>query len=150
MIIDAKTGAQLRAVVDSYSYGGPVTDHDPSWSPDGSKVAVVRQPTALYGDFQEAQYVSIEVTGGSVSPLNEERIFALPQTAPQVFSSDGHLATVHTWDNQFGSREDLFVDNRDWSAGFDHDFWSCTQAPRGDSPKNRTFAELAGRYNTRV
>jgi hypothetical protein len=24
------------------------------------------------------------------------------------------------------------------------------EAPRGDSPKNRTFAELAGRYNTRV
>lgn len=34
-IIDAKTGAQRRAVVDSYSYGGPVTDHDTSWSPDG-------------------------------------------------------------------------------------------------------------------
>jgi dipeptidyl aminopeptidase/acylaminoacyl peptidase len=127
MIIDAKTGAQRRAVVDSYSYGGPVTDHDPAWSPDGSKVVVLRQPTALYGDFQEAQYVSVEVASGSVHLLNEEKIFALPQTAPPVFSDGGHLATIHTWDNQFGSREDLFVDNRNLSAGFDHDFWSCTQ-----------------------
>jgi dipeptidyl aminopeptidase/acylaminoacyl peptidase len=127
VIIDAKTGAQRRAVTDTYSYGGPVTDHDPSWSPDGSKVAVVRQPTALYADFQEAQYVSIEVASGSVRMLNDQKIFALPQTAPPVFSADGHLATVHTWDNQFGSREDLFVDNRDLSAGFDRDFWSCSQ-----------------------
>jgi dipeptidyl aminopeptidase/acylaminoacyl peptidase len=127
MIINAKTGAQHRAVVDSYSYGGPVTDHDPSWSPDGSQIAVVRQPTALYGDFQEAQYVSIDVASGAVRKLNDEKIFALPQTAPPVFSGEGHLATVHTWDNQFGSREDLFVDNRNLSAGFDHDFWSCSQ-----------------------
>ena len=126
-IIDAKTGAQRRAVVDSYSYGGPATDHDPSWSPDGSKVAVVRQPTALYGDFQEAQYVSIEVVSGAVRVLDDEKIFAPPQTAAPVFSADGHLATIHTWDNQFGSREDLFVDNRNVSAGFDHDFWSCSQ-----------------------
>lgn len=127
MIINAKTGTERRAVVDSYSYGGPVTDHDPSWSPDGSRVAVVRQPTALYADFQEAQYVSIEVASGSVHRLNDQKIFALPQTAPPLFSSDGQLATVHTWDNKYGSREDLFVDNRNLSAGFDHDFWSCSQ-----------------------
>jgi dipeptidyl aminopeptidase/acylaminoacyl peptidase len=127
MIIDTKTGTQRRAVVDSYSYGGPVTDHDPAWSPDGSRVAVVRQPTALYGDFQEAQYVSIEVASGAVRTLTDGKIFALPETAPPVFSSDAHLATVHTWNNQFGSREDLFIDNRNLSAGFDHDFWSCSQ-----------------------
>src|SRR5258708_3579291 len=125
--IDAKTGAQRRAVVDSYSYGGPVSDHDPSWSPDGSEVAVVRQPTALYADFQEAQYVSVEVADGSVRLLNEDKIFALPETAPPMFSHDGKLVTVHTWDNKFGSREDIFVDNRNLSAGFDHDFWSCSQ-----------------------
>jgi len=127
VIIDAKTGAQRRAVVDSYSCGGPVTDHDPSWSPDGSQVAVVRQPTALYGDFQEAQYVSVQVANGSVHLLNDEKMFALPQTVPPLFSRHGHLASVHTWDNKYESREDLFVDNRNWSAGFDHDFWSCTQ-----------------------
>jgi len=126
-IIDAKTGAQRRVAVDSYSYGGPATDHDPSWSPDGSKVAVVRQPTALYGDFQEAQYVSIEIVSGTVRVLNDEKIFAPPQTTPPAFSADGRLATVHTWDNQFGSREDVFVDNRNVSADFDHDFWSCSQ-----------------------
>ena len=127
MIVDAKTGAQRRAVVDSYSYGGPVTDHEPSWSPDGSQIAAVRQPTPLYGDFQEAQYVSIEVGNGSVRVLND-KMFALPETAPPVYSAGGHLATVRTWDNQFGSREDLFVDDRNLSAGFDHDFWSCSQS----------------------
>ena len=126
-LIDAKTGVQRRAVVDAYSYGGPVTDHDPSWSPDGSKVAVVRQPTPLYGDFQEAQYVAVEIAGGTVRLLSEEKIFALPDTAPPAFSRDGKLAIVHTWDNKFGSREDLFVDSRNVSAAFDHDFWSCSQ-----------------------
>jgi dipeptidyl aminopeptidase/acylaminoacyl peptidase len=126
-IIDAKTGSQRRAVFDSYSYGGPATDHDPSWSPDGSNVAVVRQPTALYGDFQEAQYVSVDIASGSVRVLNDEKMFAPPQTAPPLFSAHGRLATIHTWDNQFGSREDLFVDNRNLSGGFDHDFWSCSQ-----------------------
>ncbi len=127
-VIDAKTGAQRRAAVDSYSYGGPVTDHDPAWSPDGSQVAVVRQPTALYGDFQEAQYVSVEIAGGTVRRLSDDKMFALPQTAPPIFSGGGRLAAVHTWDNGFGSREDLFVDNRDLSAAFDHDFWSCSQS----------------------
>jgi dipeptidyl aminopeptidase/acylaminoacyl peptidase len=126
-IIDAKTGAQHRVVSDSYSYGGPATDHDPSWSPDGSTVAAVRQPTALYGDFQAAQYVSIEIASGAVRVLSDAKMFAAPDTAPPVFSADGRLATIHTWDNQFGSREDLFIDNRNLSAGFDHDFWSCSQ-----------------------
>jgi dipeptidyl aminopeptidase/acylaminoacyl peptidase len=126
-IIDAQTGAQRRAVTDSYSYGGPVTDHDPSWSPDGSRVALVRQPTALYGDFQDAQYVAIDVATGFVRILNDEKIFAPPQSAPPQFSGDGKLASVHTWDNQFGSREDLFVDDSNLSGGFDHDFWSCSR-----------------------
>jgi dipeptidyl aminopeptidase/acylaminoacyl peptidase len=125
MIIDAASGVQRRAIIDSYSYGGPVTDHDPSWSSDGMRVAVVRQPTALYAAFQQAQYVAVELASGSVRPLSDEKMFALPQTAPPLYSGDGHLATVHTWDNQFGSREDLFVDGRNVSAGFDHDFWSC-------------------------
>jgi acylaminoacyl-peptidase len=128
MIIDAKTGAQRRAVVDSYSYGGPVTDHDPAWSVDGSKIAVVRQPTALYGAYQEAQFIAIDLATGTLKNLNEEKVFALPQSAPPAFSSDGRVLTVHTWDNGFGSREDVFVDNRNVTAGFDHDFWSCSQS----------------------
>jgi dipeptidyl aminopeptidase/acylaminoacyl peptidase len=127
MIIDAKSGAQRRAVTDSYSYGGPASDHDPSWSPDGSQVLVVRQPTSLYGDFEKARYVSIEVADDSVHLLSDQKMFALPQTAPPLLSGNGRLATVHTWDNQFGSREDLFIDNRNLSAAFDHDFWSCGQ-----------------------
>jgi dipeptidyl aminopeptidase/acylaminoacyl peptidase len=127
MIVNAKTGAQRRGVTDTYSYGGPVTDHDPSWSPDGARVAVVRQPTPLYGDFQEAQYVAVELASGSVHLLTEQKLFALPQSAPPMYSRGGHLATVRTWDNKFDSREDIFVDNRDVSADFDHDFWSCSQ-----------------------
>jgi dipeptidyl aminopeptidase/acylaminoacyl peptidase len=126
-VINATNGAQHRAVTDSFSYGGPVTDHDPSWSPDGAEVAVVRQPTSLYGDFQEAQFVSVNVANGSVRVLSDTKIFALPQTAPPLFSSAGKVATVHTWDNKFESRQDLFVDNRNLSSSFDHDFWSCSQ-----------------------
>jgi dipeptidyl aminopeptidase/acylaminoacyl peptidase len=125
-LINAASGTQQRAVTDTYSYGGPVTDHDPSWNPDGSEVAVVRQPSSLYGDFQEAQYVSVDASG-YVRVLTDEKIFALPQTAPPLFSSAGKIATVRTWDNKFASRQDLFVDNRNLSATFDHDFWSCSQ-----------------------
>jgi dipeptidyl aminopeptidase/acylaminoacyl peptidase len=127
VIVDAKTGVQRRAITDTYSYGGPVTDHDPSWSPDGSQVAVVRQPTPLYGDFQEAEYVAVDLASGLQHPLTAEKLFALPQTAPPVYSRGGRLATVRTWDNKFNSREDIFVDNRNLSANFDHDFWSCSQ-----------------------
>jgi dipeptidyl aminopeptidase/acylaminoacyl peptidase len=127
-LINGITGSQHRTVTDTYSYGGPVTDHDPSWSSDGSEVAVVRQPSSLYGDYQEAQYVSVNLASGSVRVLTNEKIFALPGTAPPLFSSAGKVSTVHTWDNRFDSRQDLFVDNRNLSAGFDHDFWSCSQS----------------------
>jgi dipeptidyl aminopeptidase/acylaminoacyl peptidase len=48
-VVDAKSGRQTRVTNDSWSYGGPVTDHDPSWSPDGAYLALVRQPTPRYG-----------------------------------------------------------------------------------------------------
>jgi dipeptidyl aminopeptidase/acylaminoacyl peptidase len=126
-LIDAASGAQHRAVNDAFSYGGPVTDHDPSWNAGGTEIAVVRQPTSLYGDFQEAQFVSVNVASGSTRVLTGEKIFALPQSAPPLFSNHGKVATVHTWDNKFESRQDIFVDNRNVSADFDHDFWSCSQ-----------------------
>ena len=125
-LVDVSTGLQHRLTDDGWSYGGPETDHDPSWSLDGSKVAVVRQPTPLYGDFEHAQYVDVDVHTKAVVQVVRHSFFAYPASAAPVFGPNGAIAYAHTWDGQLASREDVFVDGRDISATLDRDLWSCS------------------------
>lgn len=124
-LVDAATGQQRRITRGTYSYGGPETDHDPSWSPDGSHLAVVRQPTPLYADFERQEFVSLDVRTGATASLTHKPIFALPNAAPPSYSSKGDVVSVHTWDDSFVARQDVFVNNRNVSAHLDRDFWSC-------------------------
>jgi dipeptidyl aminopeptidase/acylaminoacyl peptidase len=136
-IVDVASATQREITKswDSWSYGGPVTDHDPSWSPNGARVAVVRQPTPVYGDFEHAQYVSVDVRNESTANCStcsyliqevNHPFFAYPNSAPPAFGSDGMLAYTHTWDGNLASREDVFVNGRDVSASLDRDLWSCS------------------------
>ncbi|MDQ2817491.1 MAG: S9 family peptidase [Candidatus Eremiobacteraeota bacterium] len=128
-LIDARTGAQRRLINDAYSYGSAAQSPDPSWSADGTQVAVVRQPTPYYNDYEREKYVSIDVAHGTARSVAAQTFFALPSTAPPVYSPTGRrLAFVHTWDGTLAAREDVFVDGHDISAGFDHDFWTCASS----------------------
>ena len=127
-LVDVASGVQRQITTssDSWSYGGPVTDHDPSWSPRGDRVAVVRQPTPTYGDFEHAQYVTVELDDGSVTQIVNHPFFAYPNSAAPAFGPDGALAYTHTWDGELAAREDVFVNGRDVSAPLDRDLWSCS------------------------
>lgn len=125
-LIDVAKGTERRIVRDTYSYGGPATDHDPSWSADGRSIAVVRQPTPFYAAFERAQYVSVDVASGAVRSLLDAPFFAYPESAPPQYAPAGKsVALVHTWDGRLASREDLYVDGNDLSASLDRDVWSC-------------------------
>lgn len=125
-VIDVERRTETLLTHDSWSYGGPATDHDPSWSSDGSRIAAVRQPTPLYADFERAQYVAIRVRDGEVEDLVGHPFFAYPQSIPPMFAPEGDaIAYTHTWDGKLPSREDLFVGGRDVTAPLDRDLWSC-------------------------
>ena len=125
-LVDVATGTQREITRDQWSYGGPVTDHDPSWASDGSRVALVRQPTPVYGDFEHAQYVSVNLHDGRVTQIVNHPFFAYPASAAPIFGRGGTIAYTHTWDGKLASREDAFVDGRDVSAALDRDLWSCS------------------------
>jgi hypothetical protein len=125
-LIDVATGTQREITRDGWSYGGPETDHDPSWASDGSRIALVRQPTPVYGDFEHAQYVSVQLSDGRVTQIVNHPFFAYPASAAPVFGPNGAIAYAHTWDGKLASREDVFVDGRDVSAALDRDLWSCS------------------------
>src|SRR5579884_1814698 len=126
VLVDAATGSERALTQDGWSYGGPATDHDPSWSADGTRVALVRQPSPVYGEFEHAQYVTVDTRTGAVRRIVAGPFFAYPNSAPPVFAPAGDaVAVVHTWDGKLASREDLFVGGRDVTASLDRDLWSC-------------------------
>ncbi|HXO16973.1 MAG TPA: prolyl oligopeptidase family serine peptidase, partial [Candidatus Dormibacteraeota bacterium] len=79
----------------------------------------------LYGDFEHAQYVVVDLRSGAVSQIVSHPFFAYPASAPPVFGSSKEIAYTHTWDGNLPSREDVFVNGRDVSAALDRDLWSC-------------------------
>ena len=125
-VIDVARRTEVLLTHDSWSYGGPATDHDPSWSADGARIAVVRQPSPLYGDFEHAEYVAIRLRDGAVEDLVGHPFFAYPLSVPPMFAPEGDaIAYTHTWDGALPSREDLYVGGRDVTAALDRDLWSC-------------------------
>ena len=125
-VIDVATKRERLLTHGTWSYGGPVTDADPSWSADGTRVAAIRQPSPVYGDFEHAQYVTIDVRSGAVNDIVGHPFFAYPGTvAPQFAPVGNAVAYAHTWDGLLPSREDLYVGDRDVTASLDRDLWSC-------------------------
>ncbi len=125
-VIDVATKRERQLTHDTWSYGGPETDHDPSWSQDGKKIASVRQPSPVYGDFEHAQYVAIAVSTGAIHDLVGHAFFAYPGSVAPLFAPSGSaVAFAHTWDGLLPSREDLYVGDRDVTASLDRDLWSC-------------------------
>jgi dipeptidyl aminopeptidase/acylaminoacyl peptidase len=125
-LIDVARRTEVALTHDAWSYGGPVTDRDPSWSADGARLAVIRQPTARYGDFEHAQYVAIRIADGTTTDLVGHPFFAYPHSVPPMFAPTGDaIAYAHTWDGKLPSREDLYINGRDVTAALDRDLWSC-------------------------
>ena len=143
-IVDVASGTQREITRDSWSYGGPETDHDPSWSPDGSRVAVVRQPTPVYGNFEHAQYVTVNLSDGTVTQIVNHPFFAYPGSAAPAYGPGNAIAYTHTWDGNLASREDVFVDGRDVSAPLDRDLWSCSNTVDGVARGVLTMTLLDG------
>jgi len=128
-VIDVANRAQRRLAQDSYSYGGPATDNDPSWSPDNRKIAAIRQPSPFYAAFERAQYVSVDVATGAVAQIVPERFFAYPGSAAPRYAPQGDaIAYLHTWDGKLAARQDVYDSSRDVSAPLDLDFWSCASS----------------------
>jgi dipeptidyl aminopeptidase/acylaminoacyl peptidase len=125
-IVDVTRDTTRRLTDDGWSYGGPQTDHDPAWSADSKRVVVVRQPTPVFGDFERAQYVVLDLTGADAKPVVDHPFFAYPASAAPAFAPSGaEIAYTATWDGNLPSREDIFVGTRDVSATLDRDLWSC-------------------------
>ncbi len=125
-IVDAQTGEQRRLTQDAWSYGGPETDHDPSWSPNDARIAVIRQPTPVYGDFEHQQYVTVTLAGGEIHQILDGPFFVYPGSVPPTFSPSGdEIAYPKSWDGKLASRNDLFIGDRDVTAPLDRDLWSC-------------------------
>ncbi len=125
-IVDVGSGATRRLTGDGWSYGGPETDHDPSWSADSKQLVVVRQPTPVYGDFEHAQYVALETASADPKQVVDHPFFAYPHSAAPAFAPAGsQIAYAHSWDGKLPSREDVFVNGHDVSASLDRDLWSC-------------------------
>ena len=124
--IDVATWQETELTRDGWSYGGVGNDNDPSFSADGASVAVVRQPSAVFEDFDHEQYVTVAIAGGATHPIVGHPFFAYPHSAPPVLSPVGSdIAYVATWDGKLASREDLFVGASDVTAQLDRDLWSC-------------------------
>ncbi len=134
-IVDAATGTTRRLTDDGWSYGGPETDHDPSWSANSKQLVVVRQPTPVYGDFEHAQYVVLSTSTADPKPVVGHPFFAYPGSAAPAFAPSGtEIAYTHSWDGKLPSREDVFVNGHDVSGALDRDLWSCSAGSMTWSP----------------
>jgi len=124
--IDTVTGRETLLVHDGWSFGGAARDSDPSFSADGKSIAAVRQPSAVFEDFDREEYVIVDVASGTMRPVIHHKFFAYPGSAAPLFSPRGNdVAYVQTWDGKLPSREDLFVGDRDVTRSIDRDLWSC-------------------------
>ncbi|HET9626467.1 MAG TPA: prolyl oligopeptidase family serine peptidase [Kofleriaceae bacterium] len=125
-VIDVAARREVALTHDTWSYGGPATDRDPSWSADGARLAVIRQPSPRYGDFEHAQYVAIRVRDGAIEDLVGHAFFAYPHSLPPMFAPRGDaIAYARSWDGKLAARQDLYIDGRDVTAALDRDLWSC-------------------------
>jgi hypothetical protein len=84
-VIDVERRTEVALTHGDWSYGGPATDRDPSWSADGARLAVIRQPSPLYGDFEHAAYVAIRVGDGTIEDLVGHPFFAYPHSVPRGY-----------------------------------------------------------------
>jgi dipeptidyl aminopeptidase/acylaminoacyl peptidase len=136
-IVDVAAGTE-RQLASSGSYGGEAAPATPVWFPDGRRIAIGRQPSAYYADYERLHYVVVDATDGRITPVGG-RYDVLPGSSPPAIDAGGRIAYVRTADGTTSGRTDVFVGERNASAPLDRDFWSCG-ASRVSSAGNALYA----------
>ena len=130
-LVDAASGAQRQIAADG-SFGGEAAPAVPVWFADGRRIAIARQPSAYYADYERERYVVVDTRTGGVTPVGAAYSL-LPGASPPAVDDAGRIAYVHTADGTTSGRTDVFVGDRgaapaperNLTATLDRDFWSC-------------------------
>ncbi|MDB5093020.1 MAG: putative family peptidase [Candidatus Eremiobacteraeota bacterium] len=122
-IVDVAAGTE-RPIGGTGSFGGEAAPAAPTWFPDGRRLAIGRQPSAYYADYERLRYVVVDTRDGGTTAIGGA-YGVLPGSSPPAIDAAGRIAYVHTADGTTSGRTDVFVGDRNASAPLDRDFWSC-------------------------
>jgi dipeptidyl aminopeptidase/acylaminoacyl peptidase len=122
-LVDAASGAERQIPADG-SFGGEAAPARPVWFRDGRRIAIARQPSAYYADYERERYVVVDTQSGSVTPVGGTYSL-LPAASPPAVDDAGAITYVHTVDGTTSGRTGVFAGERDLTAALDRDFWSC-------------------------
>ena len=133
-IVDAVRGTE-RPLATTGSFGGEAAVATPVWFADGRRLAIGRQPTGYYADYERLGYVVIDARTGTSAPVSTAS-GVLPNASAPVVGAAGRIAYVRTADGTTSGRTDVYVRDgagnaRDVSAALDRDFWSCGNSRLG-------------------
>jgi hypothetical protein len=99
------TGRETRMTGDGWSYGGATRDSDPSLSADGTRVATVRQPSAVFEDFDREEYVAVDVASGAIHSIvghPSSHIPAVPLPSSLRSARTSRMSTLGTASSRRG------------------------------------------------
>jgi dipeptidyl aminopeptidase/acylaminoacyl peptidase len=122
-LLDATSGAQRQIAADG-SFGGEAAPAAPVWFRDGRRIAIARQPSAYYADYERERYVVVDTRSGTTTPVGGTYSL-LPGASPPAVDDAGRMAYVHTVDGTTSGRTGVFLGDRELSSALDRDFWSC-------------------------
>lgn len=122
-LIDTTSGTQRQIAPDG-SFGGEAAPAAPVWFRDGRRIAIARQPSAYYADYERERYVVIDTRSGTTTPVGGTYSL-LPGASPAAVDDAGRIAYVHTIDGTTSGRTGVFLGDRELTSALDRDFWSC-------------------------
>ena len=101
-LVDAKSGAATRLT------DGPVSDHEPSWSPDGTRIAFAANRGRYHDLVFRQGILVVDVAKGRVTAVTggPKSVFGVP-----TFMPDGTTiaALGHKLEGRAGSRNDIWL-----------------------------------------
>lgn len=125
-VTDIASGKSVKLTRDSWSCAAGGSLGTPSWSRDGKRMAVFRQPSAMFNDFGRGRLVTIDLASRQVTETPFHYLGLQAGAAGPVYGSPNTIAYVGSWDGGLPSREDVFINGRDISRGLDRTFWDSS------------------------